>query len=87
MFATNTLPQPHPVRRALLGALWYFELFQYPLTQQEVAQYSNCSAEAPEVIASSLAELIREGQVFQFGSYFQSKNEPSWVARDRKSVV
>lgn len=78
----NTLsvfPAPCPVKRALLSALWYFEIFRYPLTAAELLRYANCPAPAGEQLEEKLMELVDEGIVFQFGPYFQAQNNPGWV--------
>jgi len=74
-------PQPCPARRALLHTLWYFELFQHPLTAVELERFSNCAKSSLENLEGILEELVAEGDVFQFGPYYQSKNDPAWVQR------
>ncbi|MBL7775888.1 MAG: hypothetical protein JNK89_07775 [Saprospiraceae bacterium] len=83
MSTASAPPQPCPTQRALLRALWYFEIFKYPLTAAELKQYSQCDDLPPDEILGKLEMLVAEGQAFQFGPYFQSRNEPDWPARRR----
>ncbi len=75
--------QSHPcsARHALLRTLWYFELFQHPLTAAELERFSNCPKSELGDLEEILQELVAEGAVFQFGAYFQTKNIPAWVER------
>jgi hypothetical protein len=81
MHATSVPPQPCPTRRALLGTLWYFEIFQHPLTAAELLQFSNCATPSLEKITKVLHDLVAEGTVFQSGMYYQTKPDPAWVPR------
>lgn len=74
-------PSPCPTRHALLSALWYFEIFQYPLTAAELKQYSNCADVPADELQEKLHELVTEGVAFQFGPYFQTIDDRSWVER------
>jgi len=68
-------------KHAVLRALWYFEIFQHPLTAAELYAYSNCPGLAQEDFAEILETLVREGAVFQFGAWYQSQNNPAWAPR------
>ena len=81
MSTATAPPQPCPTKRALLSALWYFEIFQYPLTAVELKQYSKCANVSNEEVLENLKELVEEGQAFQFGAYFQAQDEPDWLSR------
>jgi hypothetical protein len=71
----------HPAERAVLHTLVYFEVFSYPLTQAEILAFCEASEMGEKSLGEHLAELLRRGLVFQFGPFFQSKNDPAWVAR------
>ncbi len=80
----NILSAVSPLREtkhAVLRALWYFEIFQHPLTAAELYAYSNCPGMAQEDFAEILETLLREGAVFQFGAWYQSQNNPAWTPR------
>lgn len=80
-----TTPSADPVqstaRSAILSALWYFDIFQYPLTAAEVFEYGNCREVRPEAVAEILEELVQEGLVFHFDGYYQSQNNSGWLPR------
>lgn len=81
MSTLSAFPAPCSAKRALLSALWYFEIFQHPLTATELFEFANCPEETPLLLAEKLAELVQEGFIYQFGTYYQSKNDPGWVPR------
>ncbi len=80
----NTLSVVPPLcsaKRALLSALWYFEIFQHPLNGEELYRYANCPGLTPEAFTEKLEALVQEGLVFQFGVYYQTQDQPGWVPR------
>ena len=81
MTTTTAPPASCPTKRALLGALWYFEIFQYPLSREELFRFANCPDLPISEFDAKLDELIEEGAVFAFGPFFQTRNEPAWEAR------
>lgn len=81
MSSVSSSPALSPAKRAILGALWYFEIFQHPLTEEEVFLFSNCPGMDPGDIKIQLNELRAEGLVFQFDGFYQVQNDPSWVPR------
>ncbi len=81
MSTSTAPPQPCPTQRALLNALWYFEIFKHPLTVAELKRYSACADLPSDDILEILHELVDEKKVFRFGSFFQTQNAPDWVAR------
>ncbi|MBK8922562.1 MAG: nucleotidyltransferase domain-containing protein [Saprospirales bacterium] len=83
MSAVSAPPQLCPTKHALLCALWYFEIFQHPLTLEELRRYSNCAGVSQEILGDKLGELVAEGAAFQFEHFFQTRDEPGWVARRR----
>ncbi len=62
----------------MLHTLAYFEVFSYPLTEEEVLAYSEAEAGA---VRQHLQFLLAARKIFRFGPYFQTKNDPSWVPR------
>ncbi len=76
-----------PTHSALLHTLLYFELFDYPLTAEEVFSYLYFPPDAiiPAISAGETAqqldELVRQGRVFRFGDFYQTNNNPDWVVR------
>jgi hypothetical protein len=68
-----------PAERAVLHTLRYFEIFSYPLTAEEVFHYSGERCVSLEEAGEKLKDLVNQGLVFQFGHYFQTKNDAAWV--------
>ncbi len=68
-----------PVERAVLHTLLYFEIFSYPLTAEEAFHYCGESGVAMHEVTKKLESLVSQGKVFQFGIYFQTKNDNSWA--------
>ncbi len=66
----------------LLRALLYFDIFDYPLTQNEIVRFS------PVVVNSSceqlLESLVRQNIIFRFGDFYSIKNDPSLAERRQK---
>lgn len=69
---------PIPPRTAVLGALTYFEIFEYPLTLEEIIRFSSVTAISTEQVKEAIAALITEGKVWQYGQFFQTQPQPGW---------
>jgi hypothetical protein len=67
--------------RAVLHTLAYFEVFSYPLTQAEALAFCESSEMDEHGLGEHLAHLVQQGKAFQFGPFFQIKNDPTWAAR------
>lgn len=78
---TNTFTFECPTERAVLHALLYFEIFSHPLTEEEVYQFSNSPEESRESVFEKLHNLVEQGLVFRFGSFYQTRNDPQWAER------
>lgn len=81
MSTLSAFPAHCSTKRALLNALWYFEIFQHPLTATELFEYANCPGETPAQLTEKLEELVQEGLIYQFGAYYQSQNNSDWAPR------
>lgn len=79
------------VERTILRTLYYFELFSYPLTEQEILRFAHNLAGDVEsiptepVLREKLQSLEEEGKVFRFGAYFQTQDKPEWVSRRQEN--
>ncbi len=75
------------VERTIVRTLHYFELFSYPLTEEEIWQFAHCEAGEPgafvsmEMFREKLQALTEKGAVFQFQQFFQTRHSPEWVER------
>ena len=81
MQSTSAPPVLCPTKRALMRALWYFEIFQHPLTREELYRFADCPGISSVELTEKLEELVADGAVFQFGAFFQTKNDFNWVRR------
>ena len=72
---------PCPTQRAIQSALWYFEIFRYPLTADELYCYANCPGAPPAEFAEELEKLIEKGLVFTFDGFYQAQDDPTWAPR------
>jgi hypothetical protein len=66
---------------AVLQALAYFEVFSYPLTQEEVFDYCGEASATRTEVGETLQRLVAQGRIFQFESFFQMKEDASWAAQ------
>lgn len=64
---------------AVLGALTYFEIFEYPLTFEEIIRFSGLNTISNEQVEEAISTLILEGKVWQYGHFFQTQPQPDWV--------
>ena len=81
MTDTRSLTTDSLTENAVLQALAYFEVFCYPLTQAEIFEFCREAAIKPADLSNQLQTLVNQGRIFQFGPFFQPKNEPEWVTR------
>ena len=77
-----------PWERAIVHTLLYFELFSYPLTEEEIWQFTHedTSETLPTEVSfegfqEKLYELVERGVVFRFQHFFQTQNHPEWAVR------
>lgn len=75
---TETIPV---VEHAVWRVLLYFEAFSYPLTAEEVFAYCHCPGKSSSDVTRTLDALAASGQIFRFGNFFQTQNDPHWAAR------
>jgi hypothetical protein len=69
------------VEAGVLKNLLYFDIFQYPLTAQELRKlHPNRDAE-PDTIADALAQLTAHKLVHQYGEFYQIAEAPVYADR------
>jgi hypothetical protein len=66
---------------AVLQTLAYFEVFSYPLTQEEVFDFCGEASATRTEVAETLQRLVAQGRIFQFDSFFQAKDEAFQAAQ------
>jgi hypothetical protein len=69
-----------PSERDIVRALLYFEVFSYPLTADEVFHFSNYADTTLQQVREKLQNLVKQGILFQFGSFYQTRNEAGWIS-------
>lgn len=89
---TNTTALPNPLTHnrqrklsSVLGALSYFEIFQYPLTAAEVFQFSCLPDMQQNEVENLLEEGVAAGLIFKFGNYYQTVDSAVW-GPERKAL-
>ncbi|MGZ3951827.1 MAG: nucleotidyltransferase domain-containing protein [Flavisolibacter sp.] len=71
------------VKHDILATLSYFDLFDYPLTQTEIVQFSKTTYPQEEFIAG-LQNLVMENWVFRYDDFYLLRDDYSLVQRRRK---
>ena len=71
------------VKRDILAALCYFDIFDYPITQLEISQFirNDCPLEE---IAAGLHSLTVEQWIYKFGDLYTLQNNYDIITRRRK---
>jgi len=72
------------VRSAVLRALIYFDIFNYPLTASEITQFASLKITSLTQVEEALQELAEALLIFQFGEFYSLKNDIVWVERRKK---
>src|SRR6185369_1020544 len=66
--------------KALLRAIAYFDVFNYPITAQEAMQFAPASLNTFSY-KQSLEKLVSMGLIFCFGDFYSIQNNPQLVER------
>jgi predicted nucleotidyltransferase len=74
------------VKQDILATLSYFEIFDYPLTQTEIAQFLK-SPYCQDEFTEDLNYLIAEGWIFKFDEFYMLQENYSLVRRRRKGNI
>lgn len=69
------------VQSAILRSLIYFDLFNYPLTEAEIVQYSGVQLTNLSQVEDALETLTESLMVFRFGEFYSLKNDAAIAQR------
>ena len=72
------------VRAAVLKALLYFDIFNYPLTDGEIAGFCSVKPEGLLQIQKILKELCDKLIIYRFEDYYTLKNDAGLIGRRKK---
>ena len=71
------------VKRDILAALCYFDIFDYPITQLEISQFIRNTYRLEE-IAAGLHSLTVEQWIYKFGDLYTLQNNHDLITRRKK---
>jgi hypothetical protein len=74
------------LRSSILRTLAYFDLFNYPLTLEDVRRFLNIEA-GEAAIEKTLSSLLRQGRVYRLGDYYSLQNDPALAERRQKGEL
>lgn len=74
------------IKQDILATLSYFDIFNYPLTQTEIAQFLKSPYIAEEFI-EDLNQLLAENWIYKFDEFYMLQEDYSLVQRRRKGSV
>jgi predicted nucleotidyltransferase len=81
MYKPNRYVADHSgIKTQVLSALAYYDLFNFPLTKEEVFLFMNVRSEL-ERVEHCLNELANHGLIYQLGNYYALKNDDYIVTR------
>ena len=64
-----------PLKNGILKVLGYFDLFNFPISLQEIFRFFETGVDMHE-LSSNLDELIAMGCIFRFGEHYSLQNNP-----------
>lgn len=74
------------VKQDILATLSYFDIFNYPLTQTEIAQFLKATY-SPEEFTEGLHELATENWIYKFDEFYMLHENYSLVIRRKKGNI
>ena len=73
--------QRHQVSRSIIRTLLYYDIFNYPLTVQEVHRFLGTNSVTAEDVRVELHKLATEGKIFSYDNFFAVQNAKTNVLR------
>jgi hypothetical protein len=68
------------LQTSILKTIAYFDLFNYPLTLEDIRRFLDVEAEEAEISAET-EMLVREGRLFQMGAYYSLQDNSALALR------
>jgi hypothetical protein len=72
--ASIKAPVTRKMGQALLGALAYFDIFDYPLSENEINNFVQCT-DPDAAFSSTLKQMVSDGVVFRFDQFYSLVND------------
>ncbi len=83
----SNIPSTEIVKKSILRSLIYFDIFNYPLTANELVQFSSVILHDIQSITSALDELTQHLLIYKFGDYYSLKNDQTQVERRKNGNI
>ncbi|MBK7036722.1 MAG: nucleotidyltransferase domain-containing protein [Bacteroidetes bacterium] len=77
----SNIPSQDAVKSSVLRSLIYYDIFNYPLTANELIKFSSVKLHDIQSINNALHDLKQHLLIFKFGEYYSLKNDPSQIER------
>lgn len=74
------------VKQDILATLSYFDIFHYPLTQLEIAQFLK-STYSPEEFSEGLRTLVADNWIYKFDDYYLLEEDYSLINRRKRGNI
>lgn len=73
-----------PLSRSIIKTLLYYDIFQYPLTAEEVFQNLQTNSVTPADVASELSRMAKDQLIFKFDQFYSVTGDETLEARRKK---
>ena len=67
-------------KTSILKVLAYFDLFNYPVSKEEIYLFLDRPAQGDDLIID-LAQWVRDGHIFKFNEFYSLKNDPALLKK------
>ena len=74
------------LRPSLLKTIAYFDLFNYPLTLEDIHRFLDVETDQAS-IERAVRALVREGCLYRIGSYYSLQNNPALAQRRQQGEI
>ncbi|HLZ89731.1 MAG TPA: hypothetical protein VKQ52_20900, partial [Puia sp.] len=74
------------LRSSILKVTTYFDLFNYPLTPEDICRFLDIEA-SQEAVREEVEALAQEGRLFRTGPFYSLQNDPTLAAKRLRGEV